>query len=132
MKCFDTGSFVEAWGGIASLEVSLSAVWTGARHRGISIDRIVRWMAAAPARLAGIDRLKGAIAVGRDADLVLWDPDAQFTVDPKALRHLQPATPYAGMTLRGRVHMTMLRGDVIYRDGKFVSETSGRMITSAA
>ena len=68
-------------------------------------------------------RRKGAIAVGRDADLVVWDPDAESSVDPAALYHRHPVTPYDGLRLRGRVHKTMLRGEVVF-EGERVSETA--------
>jgi allantoinase len=132
MKSADTGDFLSAWGGIASLQLSLPAVWTGASTRGFSMLDIVRWMSAAPAGLAGSSDRKGAIAAGRDADLVIFDPDDEFVVDPAQLRHRHPLTPYAGRTLRGRVRTTILRGECIYQDGELLSRTSGRMITSAA
>ena len=121
------GDFLTAWGGIASLQLGMSAVWTGAFARGLPFDWLARWMSAAPAVLAGLDRIKGAIAVGRDADLVLWDPGAWQVVDPSALHHRHPITPYAGMTLRGRVRTTILRGNVVFDDGAF-AQPSGRMI----
>ena len=132
MKCLDTGDFVAAWGGIASLQIAFAAVWTAAAARGIPIERVAEWTAAAPARLAGLEGRKGTIAVGADADLVFWDPDAEFTVDAASLRHRHAVTPYAGMTLRGRVHKTLLRGEIIYEDGEVLSMASGRMITSAS
>jgi allantoinase len=132
MKSADTGDFLSAWGGIASLQLSLPAVWTGASTRGFSMLDIVRWMSAAPAGLAGSSDRKGAITAGRDADLVIFDPDDEFVVDPAQLRHRHPLTPYAGLTLRGRVRTTILRGECIYQDGELLSRTSGRMITSAA
>jgi allantoinase len=106
-KLLDVGDFGAAWGGIASLQVALPAVWGGARARGIGLDRLVRWMAEAPARLAGLPG-KGAIAVGKDADLVAFAPDESRTVGP--LEHRNPVTPYAGRDLTGVVRRTWLRG----------------------
>ena len=79
LKRLDAGDFVGAWGGIASLQLGLAAVWTGASARGVSIEPLARWLSRAPARLAGLDNVKGAIEVGCDADLVIWDPDATVT-----------------------------------------------------
>ncbi|MGY1733797.1 allantoinase AllB [Geodermatophilus sp. SYSU D01045] len=107
LKRLDVGDFGLAWGGIAGLQVALPAVWTGARARGIPLDRVVEWMSAAPARLAGLPG-KGAIAVGRDADLVAFAPDERFTVG--RLEHRNPVTPYAGRELTGVVRRTWLRG----------------------
>src|SRR5690606_10678317 len=81
LKCSDSGDFMKAWGGISSLQLGLAAVWTEARARGRSVRDVVEWMCAAPARLAGLQGRKGAIAAGYDADLVVWDPDADFSVD---------------------------------------------------
>jgi allantoinase len=113
------GDFFVAWGGIASIQLSLAAVWTAAASRGISIEKVVQWMCAAPAALAALDRRKGRIAAGHHADLVIWDPDTTFVVDPKRLYHRHPMTPYAGRRLRGTVRATYLRGRVAYRDGAF-------------
>jgi allantoinase len=131
MKHVEDGDFTRAWGGIASVQLGLGAVWTGARSRGVPLERVVLWMAAAPARLAGIDRSKGSIAVGRDADLVVWDPDVETPVEPGALYHRHPVTPYAGMRLKGQVRLTMLRGEVVYRDGRF-AEPRGRVLLGRA
>jgi allantoinase len=113
MKAED--DFVRAWGGIAALELSLPAVWTEASARGIPLERVAQWLSAAPARLAGIDGRKGSIAAGKDADLVVWDPDASFVVDETLLRQRHKRTPYAGLTLRGRVIETYAKGRVVYR-----------------
>ncbi|MCE7082071.1 allantoinase AllB [Streptomyces sp. ST2-7A] len=105
-----TPDFGTAWGGIASLQLGLPAVWTEAARRGHDLADVVRWMSAAPAALIGLDDRKGAIAPGRDADLVALDPDATLTVDPAALHHRNPVTAWAGRTLRGVVRRTWLRG----------------------
>lgn len=119
MKRLDDGNFLDAWGGIASLQVGLPVVWTQASQRGHGLRDLARWMAEAPAGLAGLPH-KGRIAAGCDADLVFWDPDEEFVVDPKALHHRHPVTPYAGQRLRGVVHQTLLRGQRIYEEGEFV------------
>ncbi|GGS54747.1 allantoinase [Planobispora rosea] len=107
--------FAAAWGGISSLQLGLSAVWTEASRRGYGLGDVVRWMAEAPAALAGLDG-KGSIAVGNDADLVAFDPGAAQTVDAAALHHRNPVTPYHGRTLTGVVRTTWLRGRAV-RDG---------------
>jgi allantoinase len=109
LKQREAGDFGAAWGGISSLQLGLPAVWTQARQRGHGLDDVVRWMAAGPAALAGL-AAKGAIAPGRDADLVAFDDTAAFTVDPARLHHRHPVTPYAGQTLTGVVRRTWLRG----------------------
>ena len=131
MKHLDDGDFVRAWGGIASLQLGLAAVWTGMSSRGLPIERLAAWMARAPALLAGLHRTKGAIAVGCDADLVVWDPDPTQTVDAASLFHRHPVTPYHGVRLRGQVKTTILRGQVVFEDGGVVGGARGRPLTRA-
>jgi allantoinase len=131
MKRLDTGDFMRAWGGIASLQIGLSAVWTGASARGFSIEDVVRWMCRAPARLAGLEARKGAIAPGKDADLIVWDPDAESSVDPAALYHRHPVTPYAGLRLRGRVVTTLVRGETVLWEGRCAAEPHGQALLSS-
>ena len=107
LKRLDSGDFGAAWGGIASLQVALPVVWSGARARGLPLGDVVRWMSAAPAELAGLPT-KGAIAVGRDADLVAFAPDETFSVGD--LQHRNPVSPYDGARLRGVVRRTYLAG----------------------
>ncbi|MFF7250829.1 allantoinase AllB [Embleya sp. NPDC008237] len=109
LKRLDVGDFAAAWGGIASLQLGLPTVWTEARARGLALADVVALMSAGPARLVGLAR-KGAIAPGYDADLVAFDPDAVFTVDPAGLHHRNPITPYAGRALTGAVRTTWLAG----------------------
>jgi allantoinase len=110
-----SGDFAAAWGGISSLQLRLAATWTAASARGIAVEELVGWLAAAPARLAGLE--KGTIEVGKDADLVVWDPNAEFTVEPAALHHRHRLSPYEGMMMRGVVETTILRGQVVARNG---------------
>ncbi|MFG2029796.1 allantoinase AllB [Streptomyces sp. NPDC048825] len=121
-----TADFATAWGGISSLQLGLSAIWTEARRRGRSLEDVVRWMSARPAELAGLSQ-KGAIEAGRDADFAVLAPDETFTVDPAALHHRNRVTAYAGRTLHGVVKSTWLRGERIVADGEF-GEPAGRLL----
>ena len=103
-------------------------MWTGASARGFSIENVVRWMCRAPARLAGLEARKGAIAPGKDADLIVWDPDAESSVDPAALYHRHPVTPYAGLRLRGRVVTTLVRGETVLWEGRCTAEPHGQAL----
>lgn len=129
LKQLDAGDFFAAWGGIASLELSLPATWTGARARGHGLPALARWLALAPARLAGIAGRKGRIVVGGDADLVIFEPDTTWTVDPRRLQHRHPVTPYAGRELVGRVTRTWLRGRCVFDNGAFPSPPAGEWLT---
>jgi allantoinase len=126
LKLASEGDFLRAWGGIASLELSFAAVWTGARERGWPADRVVRWMSEAPAALAGLGATKGAIRKGADADLVVWNPEAEWTVDASRLHQRHAITPYAGMKLRGAVERVYLRGEVVFESGAVVGAPRGQ------
>src|SRR5262249_35666438 len=126
-------NFATAWGGIASLELSIGACAAGLMGPRSGCDaaaaarRIAAWMSAGPARLAGLDR-KGRIAVGCDADGVVWNPDAEWTVGPRGPQQRHRLTPYAGRTLRGRVHATFVRGSCVWRDGGLAAAANGRLL----
>jgi allantoinase len=117
--------FGAAWGGIASIQLGLPAVWTGARDRGHSLTDVVRWMATAPADFAGLAH-KGRIAVGHDADLVRFAPDEEFTVDVTKLHHRNPVSAYAGRRLVGVVRETWLRGHPV--DAENEQSPRGRLL----
>jgi allantoinase len=127
LKKMDAGDFAAAWGGIASLQLGLPVVWTDAARRGRSPIDLAEWMSAGPARLARLDR-KGAIAAGKDADLVIWDPDAEVSIAPAMIEHRHKVTPYAGEVLRGAVRATYLRGACVYDRGRFGDRPEGRLL----
>lgn len=125
LKVPEKGDFIEAWGGVASLSLGLSSVWTEARARGATITQIAEWLSARPARFAGVSDRKGRVAPGMDADLVAWDPEADREVTADSLRFKHRVSPYLGRTLSGRVERTWLRGRVVY-DGQNVIGPHGR------
>jgi len=114
LKLPERGDFQQAWGGISSLQLGLRAVWTEARRRGHGLPEIAAWMSERPARLAGLAARKGRIARGLDADLVVWDPDQEHVVDATELRFRHKISPYVGRALAGRVHATILRGQIAF------------------
>jgi allantoinase len=114
MKRREEGRWDLAWGGIASLGLALPVLWAGMARRGVGLERLGAWMAAAPARLAGIAGQKGALAAGADADIVVFDPDAVWTVAPEHLHFRHKLSPYIGAELRGKVLETWLRGKLVF------------------
>lgn len=126
LKRLDEGDFTAAWGGIASLQLGLSVMWTDAARRGFSLRDLAQWMASAPARLAGLAR-KGALEPGRDADVVVFDPETEAVVGPSGLYHRHPITPYIGERLRGVVRRTYLRGRLVFDAGRF-GAAQGRVL----
>ena len=128
MKLPEEGDFLRAWGGIASLQLSLPAVWTEASVRGYAVAQVAKWLCGGPARLAGLDRRKGSIAVGCDADFVIWNPDEKFRVDPAQLHHRHKITPYARRELKGLVATTFLRGRKIFERGELSTSPIGHAL----
>jgi allantoinase len=126
----DTGDFGAAWGGISSLQFSLPAVWTAARERGTPVERLAEWMSRGPARLAGLEGCKGALAAGRDADFLFFQPDEAFEVRPERTHHRHKLTPYAGRTLRGVVEAVYRGGEKIYDKGEFFGPPAGELLLS--
>ncbi len=125
MKRKDDGRFNVAWGGIASLSTALPVMWTEAKTRGHSLRDLARWMSGAPAALAGLRKRVGGIEIGRDANFVVFDPDADFHVTEDKLHYRHKVSPYLGEHLKGCVRETVLRGKTVYMDGTFPSDNFG-------
>ena len=137
LKRRDSGSWDQAWGGISSLGLALPIMWTAIVRRGLGssagLKRLGHWMAAAPAQLAGLGSQKGRFAPGADADIVIFDPDAEWTITQDHLHFRHKLSPYLGAQVRGQVLETWLRGAQVYscaetRDGDdcFLGAPRGR------
>jgi allantoinase len=128
MKLRESGDFMKAWGGIASLQLRLPVIWTEAQRRGFSLHDITRWLCSNPSRQVSLSPQKGAIALGHDADLLIWNPDTKFTVTPSTLQHRHKITPYAGEVLSGVVQQTFLRGRSVFNNDHFPAAPLGQML----
>lgn len=130
MKSLDEGNFEKAWGGISSLQLGLSIIWTEARKRGLNIERISELMSRNTAGFIGMGNSKGKLEEGFDADIIIFDSKKNFIVNAEKLYHRHKVTPYTGRELTGKVVETFLRGREIFKDEKIISKPKGKAIIS--
>ncbi len=128
LKELESGNFKKAWGGIAGLQFGLSAIWTKAKERGFSIVELSKLMSFNVAKFLQMESRKGKIAVGYDADLMVWDPEESFEVSKDIIRFRHKVTPYLGQCLHGVVCNTFVGGHKVYDKGKFCELAKGRLI----
>ena len=131
LKELESGDFFRAWGGIASLELRLPVTWTAARKRGFGLTDLANWLASGPAALPRLEKCKGSLAKGCDADIVIWNPDATFIVEPGKLYQRHPQTPYESARLFGVVETTFVRGVKVFDRGVFSARPAGKFIERA-
>lgn len=128
LKKLETGNYKEAWGGISSLQHSLSLVWTEAKKRGFSIADISKLMSANVAAFLKLKNIKGKLEIGYDADLTVWSPEETFTIESRDLQYKNKITPYLGMTLEGVVKQTYVDGKLVYDQGNFENLNKGKTL----
>jgi len=128
MKRLQEGNFRTAWGGVASLSTALPVMWSEAKRRGCALEDIARWMAEKPAELAGCGARKGKIAPGYDADLLIFDPDEEFTLTEDRLHYRHPVSPYLGRQFAGVVRQTFVRGTCVFSAGVFPGAPKGKEV----
>ena len=110
--------------------VELPLMWTAMTQRGFGLERISEWMAAGPAKLAGLSGKKGALVEGADADILVFDPNEDWTVSETDLHFRHKLSPYVGTQFRGKVRATWLRGEIVYSDGRFHGSARGRELVN--
>ena len=128
LKLQESGDFMDAWGGISALQFGLPVMWTNLRSRGFGLADLTRLMSAAPAKLAGLEKRKGKLAAGYDADIVVWNPDEQFTVVPELIHHRHKLTPYSGMELFGKIETTYVYGQKVFENGQFANKKYAKIL----
>ncbi|HYE75365.1 MAG TPA: amidohydrolase family protein, partial [Blastocatellia bacterium] len=109
-------------------QFGLPVMWTNARERGVTLHNLTRWMSQRPAELAGLSHCKGELKVGYDGDLVIWNPERSFVVEPAIIQHKHKLTPYNGRTLYGVVEAVYVRGQQVYKQGEFSAKPQGQLI----
>lgn len=127
-KFISEGDLKKAWGGISSVQFGLPAIWTETKKRSYDLSDLIGWMSTKPAKFLGLENRKGQIKKGFDADLIAFDPEADFEVAREIIQHRHKLTPYEGRRLKGLVRRTYLRGRLIYENGKLASHASGEQI----
>jgi len=129
LKKMDEGDIMGAWGGISTLGLGLSLLWTEGSKRGVSLEQIIDWTSRKTAEHAGLGTSKGQLKVGYDGDFVIWDPSAEFTVTKDSLQFKNKLSPYEGLTLLGQVKQTYVRGNLVYdRSTGFASVPAGCLL----
>ena len=128
LKEIESGDFMKAWGGIASIQFALPALWTSAKKRDCTFNDIVKWLCENPAKLIGKENSKGKIAKGFDADLVVVDDERSFVVTEAGIHHRHKVSPYLNETLYGVVEQTYLSGEEVFEHGKFIKLNKGKVL----
>eukprot|EP00249_Psilotum_nudum_P002703 c15825_g1_i1 orf=317-1837(+) len=125
LKLLVEGDFLRAWGGISSLQFVLPITWTFGMEHNVSLEEISHWWSSNPAELAGLTN-KGHLETGKDADILVWDPETSFVIDEDfVIYHKHKITPYTGKMLYGRVISTFVRGKLVFHEGHHALKSCG-------
>jgi allantoinase len=116
LKDLENGDFFRSWGGISSVGLGLSVIWTEVKNNDlhISLPEISQWTSARTAKLVGLDNVKGTIEVGKDADFCIFDPDHEWQLDQSKMHFKNKLSPYHGRKVTGLVKETFLRGISVF------------------
>ena len=128
LKEIESGNFMKAWGGIASIQFALPVLWTAAKKRNCTFNDMARWLCERPAMLIGKSTSKGKIAKGFDADLIVVDDKKSFTVAEPIIQHKHKITPYLDEELFGVVEQTYIGGVKVFDNGNFIQLNRGAIM----
>ncbi len=132
LKHIDSGDIEKAWGGISALQFGLPLIWTEAKDRGFTLIDIARLMSYETAKFAGLDKIKGQIAVGFHADFAIVDPNKTFTISNDLIKHKHKITPYVGRNVCGEIQHTYVRGHLVYSLDNFIDTPKGKTLLKSS
>ena len=127
IKEIETGNLQKAWGGIAGLQFLLPAAWTAMKEK-ISIEKFIPLLTEHPAEFLQVDKQKGKLAVGYDADLIVWSPEEKFEVKAGDILHRYNCSPYNGQHLFGTVQQTIVNGITVFQNKEIVQKNAGQWL----
>ncbi len=119
-------SFEHIPNGVPGIETRLPLLFDGVARGKLSLHQFVELTSWRPARLYGLYPRKGTIAIGADADIVLWDPNKRVQIRNSALHHAVDYTPYEGIEVTGWPVHCFSRGEMLVRDGQYQEPQAGR------
>lgn len=126
LKLIDSGDIEKAWGGISALQFSFPLIWTEAEKRGLTLAKLSEWMSWNTAEFTGLSHFKGKIAVGYQADFMLFDEQVKYQISRDMIKHKHKITPYESMWVTGRILKTWLAGQCIYPHNQAAKSPLGR------
>lgn len=128
LKEIESGDFMKAWGGIASIQFALPVLWSAAKKRNCTFSDISKWLCENPAKLIGKQNSKGKIEKGFDADLIVVDDEKAFIVDETLCHHKHKISPYMGEKLHGVIEQTYIAGKKVFETGSFLHLNKGSIL----
>ena len=126
IKELESGNLRKAWGGIAGIQFLLTASWTALKDT-MTLEQFIPLLTSKPARFIKADK-KGTIAVGMDADFVIWNPEAKNTIVETDLFFRYKISPYISQTLTGEVLETIVNGETVYQHKSIQNKNKGQWL----
>ncbi len=127
IKEIESGNLHKAWGGIAGLQFLLPASWTALKEN-IPLEKFIPLLTDHPAKFIGMDKRKGKIAIGYDADLVVWDPYGKKKIITGDILFRHKISPYIGEELTGVVEQSIVNGITVYQNNSIINKNAGQWL----
>lgn len=127
-KQLETGDFFKAWGGISGLQFTLPVLFSEGRKRGLTLEKLIPLLTQNPAQFLGLDKTKGKLKTGFDADITIWDDKEAFRISENSIQHKHKTTPYLNKKVIGKVIHTFVNGVQVVEDSKLITLQQGKLL----